>query len=102
MNTSFWQLLTPLPPVGVSHDATEIRKENDAVIVATGATWPRDLKLPNRNLDGIHFAMEFLRTPRSRYPFCSFADLASLCRAEHVLASQLEPRGRQVPLGQGS
>lgn len=27
----------------------------------TGATWPRDLKIPNRNVDGIHFATEFLQ-----------------------------------------
>lgn len=47
--------------VGVTHAASEIRAANDAVIMATGATWPRDLRLPNRNLDGIHFAMEFLR-----------------------------------------
>ncbi|GAA5828058.1 hypothetical protein JCM11251_005714 [Rhodosporidiobolus azoricus] len=46
--------------VGVTHDINEIRTEHDALIMATGATWPRDLKLPNRNLDGIHFAMDFL------------------------------------------
>ncbi|KAI5479957.1 GOGAT, glutamate synthase [Pseudohyphozyma bogoriensis] len=46
--------------VGVTHDAAEIKAQSDAVLMATGATWPRDLKLPNRNLDGIHFAMEFL------------------------------------------
>ena len=47
--------------VGVNVDANQLRKENDAVIVATGATWPRDLKIANRSLDGIHFAMEFLQ-----------------------------------------
>ena len=46
--------------VGVNVDAGDIKAENDAVIVATGATWPRDLKLPNRETDGIHFAMDFL------------------------------------------
>ncbi|GAA6007849.1 glutamate synthase (NADH) [Rhodotorula paludigena] len=46
--------------VGVTHDIEEIRAENDALIMATGATWPRDLKMKNRELDGIHFAMEFL------------------------------------------
>lgn len=44
--------------VGSSVDAKQLQKDNDALVVATGATWPRDLKLPNRNLDGIHFAME--------------------------------------------
>ncbi|KAF2146077.1 uncharacterized protein K452DRAFT_294685 [Aplosporella prunicola CBS 121167] len=37
-----------------------LRGENDAVILATGATVARDLPIPNRNLQGIHFAMEFL------------------------------------------
>jgi glutamate synthase (NADPH/NADH) len=32
-----------------------------ALICLALASWPRDLKLPNRNLDGIHFAMEFLQ-----------------------------------------
>lgn len=27
-----------------------------------GATWPRDLPITNRQLDGIHFAMAFLET----------------------------------------
>ncbi|CAG8652359.1 15238_t:CDS:2, partial [Cetraspora pellucida] len=47
--------------VGVNVDAAKIRLENDALIVATGATWPRDLPIPNRNLDGIYFAMEYLQ-----------------------------------------
>ena len=47
--------------VGVNTDIHEIRKDNDAVILATGATWPRDLKIPNRSLNGIHFAMDFLQ-----------------------------------------
>lgn len=37
-----------------------LREENDAVVIATGATVARDLKIPNRELDGIHFAMQFL------------------------------------------
>ena len=37
-----------------------LREEHDAVVVATGATIPRDLRIPNRDLEGIHFAMQFL------------------------------------------
>jgi glutamate synthase (NADH) len=37
-----------------------LRKSNDAVIIATGATVARDLKIPGRELEGIHFAMQFL------------------------------------------
>ncbi|GAA5803630.1 hypothetical protein EDC94DRAFT_562696 [Helicostylum pulchrum] len=47
--------------VGVDIDANTIREQNDALIVATGATWPRDLKIPGRESNGIHFAMEFLQ-----------------------------------------
>jgi glutamate synthase (NADH) len=37
-----------------------LRSEYDAVVVATGATIARDLKIPGRDLDGVHFAMQFL------------------------------------------
>jgi glutamate synthase (NADPH/NADH) len=37
-----------------------LRKDFDAVVIATGATVGRDLPIPNRSLSGIHFAMEFL------------------------------------------
>ncbi|TVY40577.1 putative glutamate synthase [NADPH] [Lachnellula occidentalis] len=37
-----------------------LKAENDAVVIATGATVARDLPIKNRNLEGIHFAMQFL------------------------------------------
>jgi glutamate synthase (NADPH) small chain len=46
--------------VGRNVDAAKLRAEHDAVLLATGATKPRDLPIPGRNLPGIHFAMEFL------------------------------------------
>jgi len=46
--------------VGVDVDATELRDAYDAVVVATGARVPRDLPVPGRELDGVHFAMEYL------------------------------------------
>ncbi|KAL2845453.1 hypothetical protein BJY01DRAFT_214283 [Aspergillus pseudoustus] len=48
--------------VGPDSDVSleSLRKSNDAVILATGATVARDLKVPGRELDGIHFAMQFL------------------------------------------
>ena len=41
-------------------DMNDLIKENDAVLFATGATNPRNLEAPGRELKGIHFAMEFL------------------------------------------
>lgn len=37
-----------------------LRADNDAVLLATGATQARDLQVPGRDLKGIHLAMEFL------------------------------------------
>lgn len=38
----------------------ELRDASDAVVLALGATKPRDLPVPNRDLHGVHYAMEFL------------------------------------------
>ncbi len=46
--------------VGVTVDAQTLRRECDALVLACGATKPRDLPIPGRELRGIHFAMEFL------------------------------------------
>ncbi|MBN8451504.1 glutamate synthase subunit beta [Accumulibacter sp.] len=40
--------------------AAQLLADFDAVIVAGGAESPRDLPVPGRELDGVHFAMEFL------------------------------------------
>lgn len=48
--------------VGKDILANELSDEYDAVVLTTGATWPRDLPLPGRQLNGIHFAMEFLES----------------------------------------
>src|SRR5205823_12136239 len=46
--------------VGVDVRADELRREFDAIVLSCGATKPRDLPVPGRELAGIHFAMEFL------------------------------------------
>jgi glutamate synthase (NADPH/NADH) small chain len=38
----------------------QLTDEFDAVLLAGGAELPRDLPVPGRDLDGVHFAMEFL------------------------------------------
>lgn len=38
----------------------ELRRRFDAVVIATGATVPRPLDLPGRELHGVHYAMEYL------------------------------------------
>lgn len=46
--------------VGVTHDVAQLRKDFDAIVMATGATLGRDLNAPGREAAGIHLAMEFL------------------------------------------
>jgi glutamate synthase (NADPH/NADH) small chain len=57
---------TQVPGRGVLNDAKKnvpaekLVAEFDAVVLAGGAEQPRDLPIPGRHLDGVHFAMEFL------------------------------------------
>ncbi len=48
--------------VSIGTDITwdDLRSRYDAVVVATGATKPRDLNIPGRELNGVHFAMDYL------------------------------------------
>jgi len=50
----------PSSHVGVNVDVAQLRKEYHAIVLAGGAEAPRDLRVPGRELKGIHFAMEFL------------------------------------------
>ncbi len=46
--------------VGKDKKASQIMKEYDSVILACGASNPRDIKAPGRDADGIFFAVDFL------------------------------------------
>ena len=46
--------------VGRNMSVDELLGSFDAVLLCTGSTVPRDLQVPGRELDGVHFAMEFL------------------------------------------
>ncbi len=46
--------------VGSDVDVEELREAFDAIVLATGSRVPRDLPVPGRELDGVHFAMDYL------------------------------------------
>ncbi|NEX18732.1 glutamate synthase subunit beta [Thiorhodococcus mannitoliphagus] len=46
--------------IGVSIPVTKLREDYDAVVLAGGSEKPRDLPVEGRELNGIHFAMDFL------------------------------------------
>jgi len=52
--------------VGVDVTIEALMKDFDAVVLSGGAEWPRDLAVPNRAVDGIHFAMDFLTQQNKR------------------------------------
>ena len=45
---------------GVDYPADDLRSDFNAICLAGGSTIPRDLPVPDRDLDGIHFAMDYL------------------------------------------
>jgi len=52
--------------IGGNIPAEDLRKEYDAILLCGGAEAPRELKVPGRELQGIHFAMEFLPQQNKR------------------------------------
>jgi glutamate synthase (NADPH/NADH) small chain len=52
--------------VGVDVTAAQLKSEFDAIVLAGGAGLPRDLPVPGRDLQGIHFAMEYLTLSNRR------------------------------------
>src|SRR5881397_2284655 len=52
--------------VGVNVPVEDLRKDFDAILLAGGATAPRDLPIPGRELAGIHFAMDYLPLQNKR------------------------------------
>src|SRR5262245_35478612 len=46
--------------VGVTLPVDVLQDDFDAIVLAGGAELPRDLPIPGRDLDGVHFAMDFL------------------------------------------
>ena len=52
--------------VGVTVSADEILQQFDAMVLTGGSETPRDLGVPGRDLDGIHYAMDFLAQQNKR------------------------------------
>jgi glutamate synthase (NADPH/NADH) small chain len=52
--------------VGANVSVDELKVQFDAIVLAGGSTRPRDLPVPGRELEGIHFAMEYLTLQNRR------------------------------------
>ena len=69
--------------VGDNVNADDLVAEFDAVLLAAGAEQPRDLPVKGRELDGVHFAMDFL-TPQNKV------------NAGDVIPNQIKATGKHV------
>lgn len=72
--------------VGNNVSVDKLKADFDAILLCGGSTIPRDLQVPGRDLDGVHFAMEFLEQQNrwvagDKVP----AEEAILARDKHVL-----------------
>jgi glutamate synthase (NADPH) small chain len=73
--------------VNVGEDITgdELREQFDAVVLAIGSTIPRDLPVPGRELDGVHFAMDYLEM-RNRWVGGEYQDGTPITAAgKHIV-----------------
>jgi glutamate synthase (NADPH/NADH) small chain len=63
--------------------AADVRAEFDALVLAGGATLPRDLPVPGRGLEGIHLAMDYLKP-------------SNLVREGRLAATPISAKGKRV------
>ena len=52
--------------IGATVTVDTLLAEYDAVVLSGGAEWPRNLDVSGRELDGVHYAMDFLRQQNKR------------------------------------
>jgi glutamate synthase (NADPH/NADH) small chain len=71
--------------VGVDLTAKELRKGFDAILLCTGAERPRELAVPGRELDGVHYAMDFLTQQNRRVAGDAPAARELLATGKHVI-----------------
>jgi glutamate synthase (NADPH/NADH) small chain len=71
--------------IGKDYSADQLLKEHDAAVLCCGATKPRDLPIPGRDLSGVHFAMEFLH-----------ANTKSLLDSQHANGNYISAKDKGV------
>jgi glutamate synthase (NADPH) small chain len=76
--------------VGVNISINDLLRENNAVVLAGGSTVPRDLPIPGRELNGVHFAMPFLKQQNKRVSskdLLAGAEIESNAYPQHISAT---------------
>ncbi len=71
--------------VGVNISAKHLQDEFDAIVMCGGASAPRDLPIPGRQLKGVHFAMDFLPQQNKRVSGDTISSEEILANNKNVL-----------------
>ena len=80
--------------VGVNVSINDLLREYSAIVLAGGSTIPRDLKVPGRELKGVHFAMEFLKQQNKRN--AGRNPLANANIESNIFSEELSAKGKNV------
>ncbi len=78
-------IFRPHMDIGVTVSVDRLMDDYDVMVLAGGAEQPRDLYVPGRDLDGIHFAMAFLTQANRRVADLPEADAPILATGKHVI-----------------
>lgn len=71
--------------IGEDIKISDLQNDYDAVVLCGGAEEPRDLKVEGRELDGIHFAMDFLKQQNRRNGNRKFEDKDISAKGKRVV-----------------
>lgn len=80
--------------VGVNIRINDLLREYHAIVLAGGSTVPRDLKIPGRELKGVHFAMDFLKQQNKRN--ANLDPLANAAIESNILGENLLATNKNV------
>ena len=71
--------------VGVNVRVNDIMRDFNAVVLAGGSTIPRDLAIPGRELNGVHYAMDFLKQQNKRVSSLPIDEAELLATGKNVV-----------------
>ncbi|MDE3235626.1 MAG: glutamate synthase subunit beta [Bacteroidota bacterium] len=80
--------------VGVNVSINDLLREFNAIVLAGGSTVPRDLKVPGRELNGVYYAMQFLKQQNKRV--AGKDPLANAAIESNIYKEELSAKGKHV------
>ncbi|RTL54897.1 MAG: glutamate synthase small subunit [Sphingobacteriales bacterium] len=82
--------------VGVNVSINDLLREFNAIVLAGGSTFPRDLNIPGRELNGVYFAMQFLKQNNKRVAGKKPTADENFCIESNMLSHELMATSKNV------